>query len=355
LGTAVVAYPAATLVLLVALVLTFTQSWSLYFIDAFVEGAISAVVLIAIVGAATAVHQLLDAPPEMAASAGPRELLQHDRPSSLMGALASGLLVSASVLPGLVLGSAVGSLIVQAVSNWSGWPGELDIRAVVDDGRNDLTVQLLYTTSVVIGALVLLPGLMVSVLLLFTRAWPRFVVTRLILAVRGQLPLRLFEFLADARRRQLLRHSGDVYQFRHIRIQQWLVAPPQPTQPKTIRRRVTAAVISAACVASVALLLTAVPSDDSIARLAGSHHAGPYHAKFSGADNFVITASWNDSVVRVWDLKKNYELATRLPGHKGGVADERFSPDGSVLATYGGVSTDDRSDDVIKLCSMESP
>jgi hypothetical protein len=45
--------------------------------------------------------------------------------------------------------------------------------------------------------------------------WPAFVASRIVLAVRGRLPIRLSLFLDDAHRLGILRQSGPVYQFRH--------------------------------------------------------------------------------------------------------------------------------------------
>jgi len=53
-------------------------------------------------------------------------------------------------------------------------------------------------------------------------SWPPFVVVRLFLAVRRQLPFRLMPFLEDAYRLGVLRKVGAVYQFRHARLQEHL-------------------------------------------------------------------------------------------------------------------------------------
>ncbi|WP_049718039.1 NACHT domain-containing protein [Streptomyces caatingaensis] len=55
-------------------------------------------------------------------------------------------------------------------------------------------------------------------------AWPHYGVARLVLAARGQLPLRLQAFLADAHRLGILRRVGPVYQFRHASLQHRLAA-----------------------------------------------------------------------------------------------------------------------------------
>ncbi len=66
-------------------------------------------------------------------------------------------------------------------------------------------------------------------------AWACYVDGRLRLAVLGRLPLRTISFLDDAHRRGVLRQTGGVYQFRHIRLQQQLAAGyspwPRPLRP----------------------------------------------------------------------------------------------------------------------------
>src|SRR5262249_29855498 len=62
-------------------------------------------------------------------------------------------------------------------------------------------------------------GLAVGLGVCLARAWGGFAMTRLWLALRGQLPLHLMRFLDDAHRRGVLRQVGAVYQFRHARLQ----------------------------------------------------------------------------------------------------------------------------------------
>ncbi|MGH8921171.1 MAG: AfsR family transcriptional regulator, partial [Actinomycetes bacterium] len=67
-------------------------------------------------------------------------------------------------------------------------------------------------------------GLAVGLAVFSSRAWGAFTITRLWLAARGRLPLRLMRFLDDAHRRGVLRQVGAVYQFRHARLQDRLAA-----------------------------------------------------------------------------------------------------------------------------------
>jgi hypothetical protein len=59
-------------------------------------------------------------------------------------------------------------------------------------------------------------------------AWPSYVLARGELALRHLLPWSLMDFLADARRRGVLRQAGAVYQFRHIELQHRLATRKAP-------------------------------------------------------------------------------------------------------------------------------
>ena len=68
----------------------------------------------------------------------------------------------------------------------------------------------------------------------FGVAWPRWLVARGWLALRGRLPFRLMSFLDDAHQRGVLRQAGPFYQFRHIELQHHLArrfAASAPGQP----------------------------------------------------------------------------------------------------------------------------
>ncbi|MFJ5730948.1 hypothetical protein [Streptomyces paradoxus] len=154
-------------------------------------------------------------------------------------------------------------LVIMAVA--TGWSHEPIIEeAVAGLAFDDLGGGLLVTMSLC-GA-----GTILALLVLLTKAWPRFLLTRLVLAAQRRLPWRLMGFLADARRRQLLRQSGGTYQFRHVRLQERLASrslaedrePPDPSVVTRRRRRLTvtvAVVIVALCL----ILSKALPIDTS--------------------------------------------------------------------------------------------
>jgi len=55
-------------------------------------------------------------------------------------------------------------------------------------------------------------------------AWGRFTLARAPLALTGRTPWTLMKFLEDAHLRGVLRQAGGVYQFRHARLQDRLIA-----------------------------------------------------------------------------------------------------------------------------------
>ncbi|ONI71132.1 hypothetical protein ALI144C_52370 [Actinosynnema sp. ALI-1.44] len=63
-----------------------------------------------------------------------------------------------------------------------------------------------------------------ALLFLSASSWWRFTVARVVLALSGRAPLRLMAFMDDAHRRGVLRQFGGVYQFRHSRLQDRLLA-----------------------------------------------------------------------------------------------------------------------------------
>ena len=67
-------------------------------------------------------------------------------------------------------------------------------------------------------------GLAAGLAAMLSGSWAAYMVTRILLASRRQLPFRLNGFLNDAYRLGILRRSGAVYQFRHATLQDHLTA-----------------------------------------------------------------------------------------------------------------------------------
>lgn len=60
-------------------------------------------------------------------------------------------------------------------------------------------------------------GLGAAVAGVLSRAWGRYVLASLWFAIRGYQPWQIMRFLDDAHRRGVLRQTGAVYEFRHVR------------------------------------------------------------------------------------------------------------------------------------------
>ncbi|MBO4208779.1 NACHT domain-containing protein [Micromonospora echinofusca] len=115
----------------------------------------------------------------------PQRVLAADRRTTLLTALTSG------PITGLILGGLL-------------WPRQGAWAAVV------------------VGVVTAACFALINVL---RRAWGAFLVARVALAVRGELPWSAMAFLADAHARGVLRQAGARYEFRHERIRAHLARP----------------------------------------------------------------------------------------------------------------------------------
>ncbi|MFY0511876.1 NACHT domain-containing protein [Streptomyces anulatus] len=172
---------------------------------------------------ALAVNSWLDAPPEHSKKASPADLLRQDRASSLTGALAGGALFGAIVVPLCSITWSTAFILFSAATST---PTPFSTVTFIKD---NLSSNFGYGSTLAFILTAPLPGAVFSLLILLTRAWPRFSILRFHLAIQGKLPWNLMHFLSDARDRQLLRQSAGAYQFRHIRLQERLasLAPAQ--------------------------------------------------------------------------------------------------------------------------------
>ncbi|MDR6319045.1 hypothetical protein [Actinoplanes couchii] len=218
-GAAIGAVPAALAIIIGSVVLVLS-GWSLVTFAAFVLLLAIATTTVLVSGLALAVHSWFDAPPERSALADPVRFLRHDRASAAAGAAGAGVVTGLVAVPALI-GAVLGGVVAgRLLTGYPGWAEE-GTRLFSGSYIDELLPQ--DEPFTLIGAYVM-PGLAVAGLILLTRAWPRFVVARIILAVRGTLPWRLMRFLADARDKGLLRGVGGSFQFRHIRFQEHLAA-----------------------------------------------------------------------------------------------------------------------------------
>lgn len=262
-GFALTSLVAVTVLGILGVVITFSGDWSpATLTDSYIAIALAAGAATAI-GLAFAVHNWLNSAPEQSTRTTPKGLIHQDRKSSLVAAGLAGTVLGVTGVPLLILTQAAAHTVFLASTNLSGMPPMTGILTQSgSSGAFDSTLEIIAVT--------VLPGAVFTVLMLLPRAWQRFVLIHLALATKGQLPWRFVQFLDDARKRQLLRQSGGLYQFRHIRLQERLasrslaqdrVSTPRPRRVR--RRRLQIAVTAAALAASILLVNQTMPADTS--------------------------------------------------------------------------------------------
>jgi hypothetical protein len=204
-------------------------------------------------GLAVGLHVWLGKPADAARVSSPLAVLKQDRTATLAFglsfALPFGLIYGLSfvftdeheggpvlrlvfglsfVLSFGLAGAAAGAVV--------GWLAVGRIGAVTYSFAAAVVAGLLSppTNSVVFGLAVgLMFGLAVGSLIVLSKTWGAFVFSRTWLALRGHQPWQLMRFLEDARRRGVLRQSGGVYQFRHARLQDYLIEPSKVHHVRT--------------------------------------------------------------------------------------------------------------------------
>ena len=146
----------------------------------------------------------LEAPIDIESAVGPRDLLNANRKTALLQLFMFGPLI------GLIAGVGIG--LIAELLKGSLWGVPL---------QWNLAVGLRFGFLTALGS-----GL--GVILSLT-AWGQWVaLARIWLPLTGRLPWLVMTFLEDAhRQRGVLRQAGAVYQFRHTRLQDHLVSPPE--------------------------------------------------------------------------------------------------------------------------------
>ncbi|MGI5527501.1 hypothetical protein ACQEVX_08780 [Streptomyces syringium] len=293
-----------------------------------------------VIGLAMAVHNWLDAPPARSSRASPLAFIRQDRRSALAGALAAGLVVSATVLVALIVAAATGCFGVQLLTrrgNWD-WPGGPTFPGLTAASHEYLVSRLSHARAVRLGQVFVLPAVVTTLLILLSRAWTRFLITRALLAVRGDLPWRLLAFLSDARDRGILRQSGGAYQFRHIRLQEQLARHAGPAVAEAVggragnvgitRRRVLAGAAATAAVGVAGGAATAVPEDRSLALL--DHLEPPSYEGRSVAfshDGRTVAVHTTGRTVGLYDWRTARRTATLRDGGRAYVRRVTFGAD----------------------------
>ncbi|MFE2142880.1 hypothetical protein ACFXA3_14255 [Streptomyces sp. NPDC059456] len=320
-----------------------------------------------VVGLGLATRHWLDATPLAAAQATPDLSLAEDRRASAVGAGSAGLVVALLVWPLVLLGVLAGQIGGLSLSGWPGWPDHFDPAgvarvmfghaiAVRPNGDMDHSAKVVLVP--VLSSLVLGTGFAFAALM--TRAYPRFLLMLVYLAFQGRLPLRFMAFLRDARNRGLLRQSGDAYQFRHARLQEYLVSGAARDGQQTAERgvvagtearrigtrgRAVALACSALAVVALATPFVGRPTDTSTAVL-GGFHEGPARVVFS-PDGRTLAVVEGGSLWRLIGSGTSYvEMRSVDDGHRlarmeapGALDEVVFADQGRAVVTTGRTGT----------------
>ncbi|AGL17357.1 SARP family transcriptional regulator [Actinoplanes sp. N902-109] len=282
-------------------------------------------------GCGTAVHSWLISPREDARRADPMALLRDDRRSSLVACLLGGAVAGAALIPFIESGVTLLAGLGTGAAAWSQHRNPFTLARDLTGPRAQgppfslLAAVVHQPWPVFAGTFVLL-----GAGLLLTRAWPRFVLARLVLAVRRRLPFALLSFLAEARDRGLLRRAGGAYQFRHLRLQQRLVARAAPDRREAAagagqdraaarlrgRRAVVAAVVGGT---ALAVLLSAAMTPGDAARRVLSGHGIRITAVGFAEPGFTVTGA-GPGGVRLWNTQDAgpYARVDRAPAGDAG-------------------------------------
>jgi WD40 repeat protein len=281
----------------------------------------------------------LDTTPARPDSPGAAAVHRHDRTASWVGALISAL--SAAPLSCLTLyaGFVVAQWLVGASTGGGGWPGNTRLDQLARVRTADVVDFFGGSRWVAAGAVLVLPTVTAFVVYMTSRSWFRFQLFRLPFAGSVDLSFDPLGFLEDSRRRGLLRVTGGVYRFRHVRLQERLAAgaliqPDDPAAPARERRRqwLAVGVAAAVVVATVGVATVTLPEDVSFHSIQGRYGLGPYSVALSAGGEWLAMYSHRDDQVLVQKVKST-DAPIVLPGHNGGVDSVIFSPDGTLVLT----------------------
>ena len=201
------------------------------------------IALLAVVfGLAIGVHVWLDTPVEASRVSSPASVLRNDRAATLLFTLS--FIVSLGLFYGMAFAftketrflavfhdhydlalAFAGGLAAALLGRFlvrSPGSAAYGIAGAIIGGQ--VFSRASSTTQAVAAGIMF--GLAVGLSVWIARAWGAYTFSRLWLASRKRIPLDLMGFLDDAHRRGVLRQVGEVYQFRHARLQERLAADP---------------------------------------------------------------------------------------------------------------------------------
>ncbi|WP_326641007.1 hypothetical protein OIE67_15990 [Nonomuraea fuscirosea] len=319
-GLALAAIPVLPVLIGMGVVITLAYGWPPENTEFYLSALALGLAAMVVTGLALAVHRWLDGSPGRSGEAGPVALLIEDRRSSLVSAAVAGAVVGLGAGPALIVALVAVQIMQALVTGWSGEPSLRELIASVLPEE--------WSDPLLLGAVVLLPGIVFASLTLLTRAWARFVWVRFVLALRGRLPWRFVTFLEDAHRQGLLQHFGGEYRFRHIRMQDWLAStalrPPEPSpRRRRLGRIVVLAGVAVALVVCVALVRALPPDGSSRTLLTGI----TTNMRFLDGRTMVVKGV--DGRMQLWDLETGRPIGRSLPG----AGNVTFSTAGRLVAT----------------------
>ncbi|WP_160096931.1 NACHT domain-containing protein [Kibdelosporangium aridum] len=194
--------------------------WTFVLAPTFAAGSNMSAALVSglIIGLASGMTVWLNVPADVSKVTTPKATLKHDRSATLV----SGLLM------GLTGGAVIGLLVCLMA---------LDMLSEVLGPETVAPMRKPVIIAIAVAALAVLFGLLLAAVITMTSTWGIFVISRVWLAARRRIPWRFMGFLADAHQLGVLRQVGGMYQFRHARLHDRLVAhaSQRRTAPSRVR------------------------------------------------------------------------------------------------------------------------
>jgi hypothetical protein len=198
---------------------------------------------------------LEEVPVDISAGTSPRTTLMRDRGATLISGLGFGIFTAIALF--LALPAIVGFVYGFSGNIPLGLKGMLSEGLYSAQNYTEPNGELL-KLRIAIGAALGITAWLAFSLAASRSAWPRWLVARSWLAMKGQLPWRLLAFLSDAHERGVVRQQGAVYQFRHLQLQHNLAVkaattrthPPATYLSKHARNKSWIALLTTAAVAA---------------------------------------------------------------------------------------------------------
>ncbi|MEV6348189.1 hypothetical protein [Actinoplanes sp. NPDC051851] len=340
-GLMVAAIPAVPGFIGWAVAVTVFDDWDFGMGQTFISAIAMVLGVSVLLGLAVGCDAVLSAPSELSEKPSPARFLRDDRGSALRGAAATAGVIATGLLPVVFAAATLSAGGGSALLRWLSGEPEPDGLATPAFGWSDFSSA---EDNLAWGYVFVFPAITIGLLVLLTHAWPRYLAVRLVLALRRQLPWDLPRFLAYARDRGLLRESGGMYQFRHVRLQERLAGrpaeatPPPDEEALARRRRLRIAVAGVAAAAMLGATVTVLhqPATALVIRLDRPRSWAPDQTVSLNRDGTVL-ALGEGRRVDVWDLDLDAAKGVPrapivLPDDLDAITAVAVSPDGERLA-----------------------